>query len=75
VRSAYKDDKIKEDAMGGACSTYGKMKDAYKIFIRNPEGKRPLGRPRCSWEDNIKIDLNERRWEGVEWIHLAQDRD
>jgi hypothetical protein len=40
-----------------------------------PEGKRPRGRPRRIWEDNIKIDLTGIGWEGVEWIHLAQDRD
>jgi len=37
--------------------------------------KKPLGRPRSRWEDNIKMDLEEVGWEGVDWIHLAQDRD
>jgi hypothetical protein len=41
----------------------------------NPEGKRPLGRPRCRWEDNIKIDLGEIGWVGMEWIYVAYDRD
>ena len=47
----------------------------HKIFMRKPEGKRPLGRPRHRWEDNIKMDLQEVRCEGVDWIELAQDRD
>jgi hypothetical protein len=49
-----------------------KKKNAYKVFMGKPEGKRPLGRPRCRWEDNIKMD---RRQDGVDWIHLAQDGD
>ena len=40
-----------------------------------PEGKRPLGRPRCRWEDNIKMDLQEVGCGGVDWIELAQERD
>jgi len=40
-----------------------------------PEGKRPLGKPRGRWEDNIKIDLREMVWEGVEWMRLPEDRD
>ena len=40
-----------------------------------PEGKRPLGRPRRRWEDDIKIDLQEVGWRGMDWIELAQDRD
>jgi len=43
--------------------------------VRKPEGKRPLGRPRCRWEDNIKIDLQEVIFCGMDWIDLAQDRD
>jgi hypothetical protein len=44
-------------------------------LVRRPEGRRPLGRPRCRWEDNIKLDLEEVGWEGVDWIDMAQDRD
>jgi hypothetical protein len=51
------------------------MQNAYKILVGKPEGKRPHGRLVCIWEDNIKIDLKERMWEGVDWIHLAQNRD
>jgi len=47
--------------MGGACSAYGRV--AYRVLVGNPKGKRPLGRPRCRWEDNIKIDLQEVGWE------------
>jgi hypothetical protein len=43
--------------------------------VGKPEGRRPLGRPRRRWEDNIKMDLREVGWGGMEWINLAQDRD
>jgi hypothetical protein len=43
--------------------------------VGKPEGKRPLRRPRCRWEDNIRMDLREIRWSGMDWIDLAQDRD
>jgi hypothetical protein len=42
---------------------------------RKPEGKRPDGRPRRRWEDNIKMNLRKVAWEGVDWIHLAENRD
>jgi hypothetical protein len=67
-----KNDQVKEDKMGSACSTKRK---AYKILVGKPEGKRPLGRPRHGWVDNIKMDLREIGWDGVDWIDLAQDRD
>jgi hypothetical protein len=51
------------------------MSYTFYIFVRKSEKKRPLGRYRCRWEDNIRIDLREIGWEGVNWIHLAQDRD
>jgi hypothetical protein len=44
-------------------------------LLRKPEGRRPLGRPRHRWEDNIKMDLREVGWESTDWIDLAQDRD
>jgi hypothetical protein len=53
----------------------GKMRNAYKILIRKSEGKIPLGRPRRSLEDNIRMDLREEVWEGVDWMNLAQNRD
>jgi hypothetical protein len=43
--------------------------------VGKPEGKRPLGRPRRRWVDNVKMDLREMRWDGVDWIDMAQDRD
>jgi hypothetical protein len=43
--------------------------------VGKPEGKRPLGRPRHRWVDNINMDLREIEWDGVDWIYLAQDRD
>jgi hypothetical protein len=47
----------------------------HQALVQKPEGKRPLGRPRCRWVDNIKMDLLEVGWGGVDWIGLAQDRD
>jgi len=46
----------------------------YRVLVGKPEGKRPFGRPRCGWEDNIKMDLQEVECEGMDWIELAQDR-
>ena len=46
-----------------------------RVFVRKPEGKRPLGRPRLRWEDNIKRDLQEVGCGSVDWIELAQDRE
>jgi hypothetical protein len=42
-------------------------------LVGKPEGKRPLGKPRRRWEDNIRMDLREREWEGVDWTNLTQD--
>jgi hypothetical protein len=50
-------------------------RNAYRILVGKPEGKRPLGRPRSRWVDNIKMDLREIGWDAVDWIDLAQDRD
>jgi hypothetical protein len=50
-------------------------RNAHRILVRKPEGKRPLGRPRRSWVDNIKMDFREIEWFGIDWIDLAQDRD
>jgi hypothetical protein len=61
--------------MGGARSRYGEMRGAYRILVGRPEGRRPLGRPRSRWKDNIKIDLQEMGWVGMDWIELAQGRD
>jgi hypothetical protein len=48
---------------------------AYRILVGGPEGRRPLGRPRRRWEDNIKMDIREVGWEDMNWIELAEDRD
>jgi hypothetical protein len=57
------------------CSTYGEKRNAYRILVGKPEGKRQLGRPRRRCEDNIGMNLREIRWGGMDWIDLAQDRD
>jgi hypothetical protein len=62
---------VKEDAMCKARSTHGEKKNAYRILMGKPEGKRPLGRPRRRWEDNIKMDLREIWLCGMDWIDLA----
>jgi hypothetical protein len=53
----------------------GERRGAYRALVGKPEGRRPLGRPRHRWENNIKMDLREVGWEGADWIDLAQDRD
>jgi hypothetical protein len=50
-------------------------REVYRVLVGKPEGKRPLGRPRRRWEDNIKMDLQEVGCGGMEWIDLPQDRD
>jgi hypothetical protein len=55
--------------MGRACSTNG-GRNAYRILVGNPDGKRPLGRPRHRWVNNIKMDLREIGWDGMDWIGL-----
>jgi hypothetical protein len=65
----------KAENMGRACSKHGRDGNAYKIFVGKPEGKRSLRGSRRIWEDNIRLDLWETEWEGVNWMHLAQDRD
>jgi hypothetical protein len=52
-----------------------KRRNAYRILAGKQEQKRPLGRPRCKWVDNIKMDLREIEWDGTDWIALAQERD
>jgi hypothetical protein len=53
----------------------GENRNAYRILVGMPEGKRPLERPRRRWVDNIKMDITEIGWDGVDWIDMAQDRD
>jgi hypothetical protein len=53
----------------------GENRNAYRLLVRRPERKRPLGRPRRRWVDNIRMDLGEVGWGSVDWIGLAQDRN
>ena len=53
----------------------GERRGVHRVLVGKPEGKRPLGRPRCRWEDNIRMDLQEVGCGGMDWIELAQDRD
>jgi hypothetical protein len=61
--------------MGRACNTNGEKRNAYRILVGKPEGKRPLRRSRHRWVDSIKMDLREIVWDGMDWIDPAQDRD
>jgi len=53
----------------------GEGRGKYSVLVGKPEGKKPLGRPRHRWEDNIKLDLQEMECGGVDWVKLAQERD
>jgi len=53
----------------------GERRGVYRILVGKPEGKRPLGRPKSRWEDNIKMDLQQVECGGMDWIELAQDWD
>jgi hypothetical protein len=53
----------------------GEKRNAYRLLVRKPEGKSPLGRPRRRWVDNVRMDLGEVEWGDVDWIGLAQDRN
>jgi hypothetical protein len=68
---------IKSMRMGwaGHVARMGEKRNAYRVLVGKPEGKRPLGRPRRRWVGNIKMDLLEIGLGGVDWIGLAQDRD
>jgi hypothetical protein len=65
---------IREDEIGGACSTHGGKRNAYRISVGKSEGKRPLGRPKYRWGNNIKLDLREMGRGDMDWIDLAQWR-
>jgi hypothetical protein len=64
-------DKIEKNELDGAYGSDGEGRGVYRILVAKPEGKRP----RCRWEDNIKMDLQEVGYGGMDWIGLAQDRD
>jgi hypothetical protein len=61
--------------MGRPCSTNGEKRNAYRLLMGKPEGKRLLGRPRSRSVDNIRMDLGEVGWGDVDWIGLAKDRN
>jgi hypothetical protein len=52
-------DEVKEDEMGRVCSLHREKRSKYRVLVRKTEGKRPIGRPTCKWEDDIKMDLKE----------------
>jgi hypothetical protein len=58
-----------------ACSTNGGKIKSYRILVGKPEGNGPLGRPTCTWVDNIRMDLREIGWGDMDWNDLSQDRD
>ena len=59
----------------GHVAHIGERWSIYRVLVGKPEGKRPLGRPKLGWEDNIKMDLQEVECECMDWIELAEDRD
>jgi len=59
----------------GHVARMGEDRGVQRVFVGKPEGKRPLGRPRRAWEDNIKMDLQDVGWHRGDWMELAQDRD
>jgi hypothetical protein len=63
------------DEIGRTCSTNGEKRNAYKLLVGKTDGKRPLGKPRRRWVDNIRMDLGEVGWGDVDWIRLAKDRN
>jgi hypothetical protein len=61
--------------MGGECGTYGEGRGVHRVLVGKLEGKRPFGRPRRRWEDNIKMNLQEVGRSFGDWMEFAQDRD
>jgi hypothetical protein len=59
--------------MGGECSTNGEKRNAYRLLVGKPQGRRLLEKPRRRWVDNIRMDLREVEWGDVDWIGLFQD--
>jgi hypothetical protein len=66
---------IRRMESAGHVARKGEMRNTYGTLVGNPEGKRPLRRPRHTWENNIRMYFREMGWKGVDWMHLAQDRD
>ena len=68
-------DKIEKNEMGCSCGANGLEEGVYRVLVGKPEGRRPLGRPRRRWLDNIRMDLQEVGCGYMDWIGLTQDRD
>jgi len=66
---------MENNEMGGACGAYGERRGVHRVLVGKPEGKRPLGRPRLRWEDNIKMDLREVEEveTGWSWLRIGTD--
>ncbi|KAJ4439104.1 hypothetical protein ANN_15061 [Periplaneta americana] len=81
ISGGYRSNSINNTSSGrrlrwaGHVARMGESRNAYRVLVGRPEGKRPLGRPRRRWEDNIKMDLREVGYDNTDWINLAQDRD
>jgi hypothetical protein len=67
--------KARRMRLSGHVARMGERRNAYRLLVGKPEGRRPLGRPRRRWSYNIRMDLGEVGWDDVDWIGLAQDRD
>jgi hypothetical protein len=67
--------KARRMRLAGHVARMGEKRNAYKLLVGKPEGRRPLERPRRRWLDNIRMDLVKVGWGDVEWIVLAQDKD
>jgi hypothetical protein len=65
--------KSRRKRWAGHVARMGEKRNVYRLVVGKPEGKRPIGRPRHGWEDNIRMDLGEMGWGDVDWIDLAQD--
>jgi hypothetical protein len=74
ITKYYSGNQIEKNEMGGHVARMGEKRGAYRILVGRPEGRRPLRRPRRRWENNIKMDLREVGWVGMNWIKVAQDR-
>jgi hypothetical protein len=77
LEKCYSGGKIQDTEMGKACSRHlgGERRGVCRVFVKKPYGKRPLGRPKVRWEDNIKIVYKKMRCVGMDWIDSAQGRD
>jgi hypothetical protein len=71
----FQQSKSREMGWVGRVARMGENRNLYKISIEGPGGKRPLGRPRFGWQDNIKMNISKMGFEGVDWIRAARDRD